>query len=124
MMDTLRGTLLYAPQKDPPIQILTDSRVIDLWPLIEPTFWSLCGLYVEHGTEDTFSYALSLSQEQKPKMVFDYRSREKMFLFQPGKSGYFDVALYFDLLLCVLHKRKVVVEADREHFKISATARE
>lgn len=117
-MDTLRGVLRYSPNERSPIQIFSNSRTYDLWPLLAPTFWSLCGLYVEHDTKSKLSYSIALSKERNWKL--QYESRTKTNLCKPGQSERFDVAAHLDSLLASLHNRLVTVEANGEHFKISA----
>jgi hypothetical protein len=122
-MDTVRGILKYSPQEPQPIQISNGSGKIDLWPLLEPTFWSLCGLYVAHDAGNSASYSLALDKERN--WVLHYESREKISLRKPGQSEhFFDVASRLDSLLTFLNAREVTIEADREHLKISAVVKE
>lgn len=121
-MDTLRGKLRYSPKERFPLQIFTKAGMFILWPLLEPTFWSLCGLYVEDDTKSTSSYSLTLSK--KRDRVFRYESRENMFLFTPGRIGNFSVASHLDSLFTLLNGKEVIVEANREHFKIYPAAKE
>lgn len=122
IMDTLRGKLQYSPKERFPLQIFTKAGMFILWPLLEPTFWSLCGLYVEDNTESTLSYALTLSKNRD--RVFRYESRENMFLFTPGRIEKFNVASHLDSLFTFLNEKEVVVEGNREYFKISAVVKE
>jgi hypothetical protein len=118
-MNTLYGTLKCSSKDRFSIQILTDSGEFDFWKKVEPTFWSLCGNNVIYE-KDTLSCSLSF---EATNWVFHYESKKNMFLKKSGDGECLDVAAHLASLFLLLHNQKVIIEADKEHFKICADTR-
>lgn len=119
-MRILHGHLQYSPEKPALIQLLdtVQQREFDIWPYVDETFPSLSGLPVVFIKDDT-SFLLSLGGAD---WVFQYgKSREDMLLKKHGTNETLDIAKILNIFLTRLNGRQVVVEADNEHFKITAT---
>lgn len=120
-MKTVHGTLLYKKDVYTPWQIRIDNRTFDLWKKVESRFWALSGHHVARE-EGVLSFSLALNAETD--WVFYHESREEMVLKNLTTRACFNVAAHLDRLFLLLNGRMVVVEADNEHVKISATPNE
>jgi hypothetical protein len=122
-MRTLHGHLEYSPKKRGFIQLFDrgQEREFDIWPYIDTTFPILNGLPVILEVDD---YSFSLTRGDTD-FVFQYGgSLEDMRLKKHSPKESIDVAKNLDILLARLNGQEVVVEADDEHFKISAVPKE
>ncbi|MBI2063533.1 MAG: hypothetical protein HYT65_00880 [Candidatus Yanofskybacteria bacterium] len=118
-MDTLTGILKYSPQERQPIQILTGSRTFDLWPLLEPTFWLLCGNDVVCEITNT-SFFLALNATAHKYWVLYYEgSQNNMLLRKLGADNQLDMSSSLETLFSLWNGKVVTIEATREYCKIS-----